>query len=29
VWDVLLEVMDLDTQKHIAMLQFLERHPSR
>ena len=29
LWDVLLEVMDLDTQKHIAMLQFLERHPSR
>jgi hypothetical protein len=29
LWDVLLEVMDLDTQKHIAMLQFLERHPGR
>jgi rubrerythrin len=27
LWDVLLEVMDLDTRKHIALLRFLERHP--
>jgi hypothetical protein len=27
LWHVLLEVMDLDTRKHITMLRFLERHP--
>jgi hypothetical protein len=27
LWDVLLEVMELDTQKHIALLRFLEHHP--
>jgi hypothetical protein len=29
LWDVLLDVMELDTRKHIALLRFLERHPGR
>jgi hypothetical protein len=29
LWDVLLDVMELDTRKHIALLSFLERHPGR
>ena len=29
LWDVLLDVMELDTKKHIALLEFLERHPGR
>jgi rubrerythrin len=29
VWNVLLDVMELDTQKHIALLRFLEHHPGR
>ena len=28
LWDVLLDVMELDTRKHIALLEFIERHPS-
>ncbi|HEY1280848.1 MAG TPA: hypothetical protein VGF22_14320 [Acidimicrobiales bacterium] len=28
LWDVVLDVMELDTQKHIALLEFIERHPS-
>jgi hypothetical protein len=27
LWGVLLDVMELDTRKHIALLRFLERHP--
>jgi hypothetical protein len=29
LWDVLLDVMELDTRKHIALLEFIERHPGR
>jgi hypothetical protein len=29
LWNVLLDVMELDTQKHILLLRFLERHPGR
>jgi hypothetical protein len=29
LWDVLIEVMELDTRKHIALLKFLEGHPGR
>jgi hypothetical protein len=29
LWDVLLDVMELDTRKHIALLRFIGRHPGR
>jgi hypothetical protein len=29
LWDVLLNVMELDTRKHIALLRFIEQHPGR
>ena len=29
LWDVLLDVMAADTDKHIALLRFLKRHPGR
>jgi hypothetical protein len=29
LWSLLLDVMALDTQKHIAMLRFLDKHPGR
>jgi hypothetical protein len=29
LWDALLEVMELDTQKHITLLRFIERHPGK
>jgi hypothetical protein len=29
LWSLLLDVMALDTQKHILMLRFLEKHPGR
>jgi hypothetical protein len=29
LWDVLLDVMELDTRKHIELLRFIEHHPGR
>jgi rubrerythrin len=29
LWNVLLDVMELDTRKHITLLEFIERHPGR
>jgi rubrerythrin len=29
LWHVLLDVMELDTQKHVTLLRFLERHPGQ
>ncbi len=29
VWEVLVDAMDLDTRKHVELLEFIERHPGR